>query len=65
MHLLVYTGQVSGRLNDKLFSWVGVLYNLDICFKRIVLYASSKIDTGSCHIHTLFNAYIQHNAIIC
>ena len=28
MHLLVYTGQVSGRLNDKIFSRVGVLYNL-------------------------------------
>ena len=28
MHLLVYTGQVSGRLNDKMFLRVGVLYNL-------------------------------------
>ena len=28
MHLLVYTRQVSWRLNDKSFSWVGVLYNL-------------------------------------
>ena len=28
MHLLVYTGQVSGRLNDKSFLQVGVLYNL-------------------------------------
>ena len=28
MHLLVYTGQVSGCLNDKNFSRVGVLYNL-------------------------------------
>ena len=29
MYLLVYTGQVSGRLNDKIFSRVGVLYNLN------------------------------------
>ena len=31
MHLLVYTGQVSRRLNDKIFSRVGVLYNLKCC----------------------------------
>ena len=28
MHLLVYTRKVSWRLNDKIFSQVGVLYNL-------------------------------------
>ena len=30
MHLRVYTGQVSWRLNDKFFSRVGVLYNLKL-----------------------------------
>ena len=36
MHLLVYTGQVSWRLNDKIFSRVGVLYNLNFCFLNFV-----------------------------
>ena len=30
MHLLVYSGQVSWRLYDKIFSRVGVLYNLKL-----------------------------------
>ena len=34
MHLLVYTGQVSGRLNDKQISQVGVLYNLKAAFNE-------------------------------
>ena len=29
MHLLLCIGQVSGRLNDKIFSRVDVLYNLN------------------------------------
>ena len=37
MHLLVYTGQVSWRLNDKIFSRVGVLYNLKVTVKVINL----------------------------
>ena len=35
MHLLVYTRQVSWRLNDKIFSWVGVLYNLNGHFANL------------------------------
>ena len=46
MHLLVNTAQVSWRLNDNFFSWVGVLYNIKgyifhdllhcVVFRRII-----------------------------
>ena len=36
MHLFVYTGQVSWRWNDKIFSRVGVLYNLNTTITLIL-----------------------------
>ena len=56
MHLLVYTGQVSWLLNDKNFSRVGVLYNLNSFTSVKIFYTplghitqntSAKTDEGS------------------
>ena len=46
MHHLVYTGQVSWRLNDKIFSRVDVLYNLKSSIVQMVLQKvySPKLD---------------------
>ena len=41
MHLLVYTEQVSWRLNDKFYSRVGVLYNLKANVK--VFFSKKKV----------------------
>ena len=42
MHLLVYNGQVSWRLNDKIFLQVGVLYTLKLIATDIGLCAAHE-----------------------
>ena len=48
MHLLVYTIHVSMRLNDKIFSRVGVLYNLNLHFKLNVFINSDHKRIQEC-----------------